>query len=243
MSYDPELYAALHRGTPGDLAFYAAACEGARSVLELGAGFGRVLNALSAPRLVGLELDPGLMALAPAHLTGPNVELLVGDMRRFELGEKFDRILIPFSGLYCLLSDAEVHACFEHVRRHLAPGGRLILDAWAADEMHQETRPEDHASDRLDLAGAITVRGLGYEVYERSTWDRDAQRMDVTYLYIPDEPGPNEEGTIRQRYLLRDQIESLLTGAGLETIGVYGDFDRRPFRFEDDLIVVEASAR
>lgn len=241
MTYDPELYAALHTGTPGDVAFYTSACEGAARVLELGAGYGRLLGALAEAnrRVVGLELDPGLTALAPQC---PGVELRLGDMRRFDLRERFDRILIPFSGLYCLLSDADVLSCFECVRSHLTPDGRLLFDAWAADELHRDSRPEDHPEDRLDPAGDVTVQGLRYEVYERSTWDRTAQRLDVTYLYVPEEPGPTREGLIRQRYLLRDQMEALLAKAGLKAIGVFGDFERRPFRFEDDLIVVEASA-
>ncbi len=43
--YPPALYAELHVGNPGDLAFYREHCVGASSILELGCGYGRVMTA------------------------------------------------------------------------------------------------------------------------------------------------------------------------------------------------------
>ena len=61
-----ELYALTHRGNRGDLEFYQRTCRGARSVLELGSGYGRVLTALAGAkrRVVGLERDREFLALA-----------------------------------------------------------------------------------------------------------------------------------------------------------------------------------
>ena len=60
-----ELYALTHRGNRGDLEFYRRTCRGARSVLELGSGYGRVLTVLANAerRVVGLERDPQFLAL------------------------------------------------------------------------------------------------------------------------------------------------------------------------------------
>src|ERR1700690_1308585 len=106
-----ELYALTHCGTPGDTAFYARLCEGARRVLELGSGYGRLLSVLARPRrlVVGLELDPELLAAAKRRVrTLPpgkrrSVQLVRGDMRRFELGPGFDCAILPYNALYCLL--------------------------------------------------------------------------------------------------------------------------------------------
>ena len=85
-SYDPELYALLHRGTPGDEAFYVEHCRGQR-VLELGAGYGRLMPALAdvASEYVGLERDPGMLRLATAALdNGDAAELLTRLRAHFE---------------------------------------------------------------------------------------------------------------------------------------------------------------
>jgi len=88
-----ELYALTHRGNPGDVAFYGEVCRGAKSVLELGSGSGRLLTALAGTkrRVVGLELAPELVALAKRNLRAlpaakrKSVRVLKADMRDFAL--------------------------------------------------------------------------------------------------------------------------------------------------------------
>ncbi|MEZ4265484.1 MAG: class I SAM-dependent methyltransferase [Myxococcota bacterium] len=63
------VYDLLHRGTPGDIAFYRHVCAGAASVLELGCGSGRVLVELARAGLTmtGLDHDPAKLARAVAE--------------------------------------------------------------------------------------------------------------------------------------------------------------------------------
>src|SRR5690606_14496409 len=104
MPYPARFYAALHRGTPGDLDHYQRVCQSASSVLELGCGYGRVVAALAAPGrvVVGVEQDPELLAMARDALAPlskaaqAGVELVRGDMRTVSLDRRFDRVLIPF---------------------------------------------------------------------------------------------------------------------------------------------------
>ncbi|MCA9636138.1 MAG: Smr/MutS family protein [Myxococcales bacterium] len=144
-----DLYARLHSGNPGDLERYRRACEGATTILELGCGEGRVLRALAAPdrHLVGVDLDPGLLALA-RHRCGrarprpASLRLIAGDMRTLALGRAFDRVLIPYSGIFCLADEAEVIAALSRAREHLAPGGEVIFDAYQVDAVHDELAGE-----------------------------------------------------------------------------------------------------
>lgn len=222
MPYPARFYAAVHRGTPGDLEHYRRICHNATSVLELGCGCGRVVAALAAPgrTVVGVDRDPDRLAIAaatvaalpPDHRAG--VELLPGDMRRLDLGRRFDRVLVPFGGLYCLLDDDDLHAALTTIARHLAPGGRVALDVYRADEFHHESEPDDVPDDAHTPLGRIEVEGVAYEVLERSTWDKARQRIEASYLHV-DEAGRAVEGTIAQRYLLEDQLRAALTRAGL----------------------------
>ena len=70
--YPAKLYSLVHRGTPGDVPFYREACADAGAILELGCGYGRILEALAMPDrlLIGLDRDPGL---GPGDAVGPCV--------------------------------------------------------------------------------------------------------------------------------------------------------------------------
>ena len=225
--YPAALYAALHTGTDGDLAFYAQACAGSSSVLELGCGDGRVLEVLDVPHRAGLDLHGGLLRAAATRL-GPGAQLHTADMRTFELGRRFERIVLPFSGVYCMLSDDDIAACFDRVRAHLEPGGVFILDAYRADGFHAECEPEDVGEDDWSELTVIEAQGQLYTVFERSRWTPDTQRIDVTYRHVPltqrTEP---VDGSIEQRYLLRHQLEGHLADAGFPNVEVFGGFDRR----------------
>ncbi len=218
------LYAKVHDGAPGDVDFYRAQTAGAARVLELGSGWGRVASALECGEVVGLESDAGMRALGARR----GFESIAGDMRDFSLG-LFDRVIIPFTGIYCLLSEEDLLACLGCIGRALAPGGRLIFDAYAADSFHAEALPEDYPDDRRDVVATIEHAGEELTVWEHSTWDRASQRMDATYVY--DDPYGHPVATIRigHRYLLRDQLEPLFARAGLSLVSVAGSFDGAPF--------------
>lgn len=240
LDYDPKLYAALHQGTEGDLAFYVRACEGARSVLELGCGYGRVAAHLAARghAVTGIDNDEGLIAMSPAGF-----EVVREDMRSFSLATRFDRVIIPHSGIYCLLSEADARDCLARAYEHLAPEGRLVLDAYAADAFHDHARPEDQDDDHLDPVGVVTVDERNHDVFESSVWDRTTQRLTASYLYIEQESGEAVTGVIEQRYLLREQIEALLAEAGFVEVSVAGDFEEGPYDDDSDLLVVTAQRR
>lgn len=238
MPYPARFYAALHRGTPGDLDHYLRVCQNAASVLELGCGYGRVVMALAAPgrTVVGVERDPELLAMAHAAVRGlskaarAGVELHQGDMRDVTLDRRFDRVLIPFGGLWCMLDDDDLHAALGTAARHLAPGGRLAFDVYRADAFHAEAEPDDVPDEAFMPVGRVEVDGVEWEVLERSTWDKPRQRIDVTYLYV-DEAGHAVEGTIAQRYLLEPQLLAALTRAGLRPVHIadtFRDPDAKP---------------
>jgi SAM-dependent methyltransferase len=258
MPYPARFYAALHRGTPGDLDHYLRVCRSATTVLELGCGYGRVVTALAAPgrTVVGVERDPELLAMARAAVRElpedrrAGVELREGDMRTVSLDRRFERVLVPFGGLWCMLDDDDLHAALATAARHLAPGGRVAFDVYRADGFHADAEPDDVPDDAFTPVGRVEVDGVPYEVLERSTWDKPRQRIDVTYLYVS-ETGEAVEGTIAQRYLLEPQLHAALARAGLRPTLVAEGFGERGHAAptdddeaneDDSLWVIEAEA-
>jgi SAM-dependent methyltransferase len=245
--YEAELYAAVHDGNVGDVEFYRRRCEGAAAVLELGCGDGRVLSGLvgEGRTLVGVDLDRDLLALARGRLAGlVGVELVEGDMADPSLleGRRFDRVVLPHGGVYCLLDEGALERMLANVVRLLVPGGRLILDAWAADGFHRDAEPEDQAEGWLERVKTITLEGEDWEVLERSRWDKAGQRLDVTYLHVRVGEEEAVEGLLRQRYLTSEQLIARLSAAGFVGIEIAGGFADEAWDDDAELLVVVAEA-
>ncbi len=235
--YPADLYDAVHQGTPGDLAFYQRVCEGADSVLELGCGSGRVLEALAEPgrRLVGLDASADALELAEAR--GSGAELVLGRMQELELDERFERIVAPFSALYCLDGPEALETTLTRVVRHLAPGGVFVADAWNADEFHEESDPEE--DDTAEPLVQIEARGTTFYVYEKSSWDRDAQRLVASYDYR-DAQGGSIVASITHRYFLRAELERALSRSGALRFRLESDFSGSAWSRASETVVIRA---
>lgn len=236
--YPPALYAAVHGGNPGDIAFYRERCRGARAVLELGCGSGRVSSVLAAAGCAVVGLDRDWHALS--HARSPGYLRVCADMVQFGFSTRFERVVIPYNGLCCLLTSAALVTCLQGAARHLAAGGRVVFDVYNADGMEAWPQPPPPAESDL---GEVRVGDETWRVSERSTVDLASQRVDATYIHrrVPD--GLSVVATIAQRYLLSRDLHELLDAAGLVVEAVHGGFRGEPFGDEAAHLVVTAARR
>ena len=241
--YSTELYAALHKGTEGDADFYRAVCVGARRVLELGCGSGRILAALAAEvdELLGVDSCEEALALARKYLPA-SVELRRAEMESFNVGRGFERVLIPFNGIYCLPDLGAVRRAFVQVERALSDDGLLVFDGYAGDPIHDDDSFEDGFDEEGEIA-AIEARGRRWRVFERSEYERRSQRFTVHYRYVADDDGEERRETIRHRYLRLEEACAALESAGLELVVAHGDFDQRVYDAESERMIITARKR
>ena len=182
--------------------------------------------------MVGLDSHPGMLAAARGHA----VELVEGDMRAFDLGRTFDRVLIPYTGLYCLPDDEAVVSCLECVARHLTPDGRLLFDGYLVDpELEAGACGPDWLTSVHD--GEVRV-----DVYERSEHDPATRRFTVTYIHVVhgDDGTTQHSYTLDHHYLGSEDASALLSAAELRTDGLWGDFDDGPLTPDSERLVVRA---
>jgi len=236
--YPAALYCAVHGGVPGDVSFYRQVCAGARSVLELGCGGGRVLDPLLRDGLdvTGLDRSASLLAIAAAR--APRADLVRADMRDFRLGRRFDRILIPFNGAYCMLEEGDLLGCLRAAHAHLAPQGLLVFDGYSADDFHAHVDPT--GADEPEKVKEVDALGTRWDVLEHSSWDTARQRIDAVYTHVPADARPRVVATIAQRYLLSTQVEPLLAEAGFELLVLHGDFDQSAHDGESPHLIATA---
>ncbi len=237
-AYPAELYATVHDGTEGDIDFYRRVCFGARRVLELGCGAGRVTEALVGDGLevVGIDIDGQLLEASKKRV--PGARFVQADMRDFDLGETFDRVICPFNGIYCLLSAEEQIAAFRAARKHLAPGGMFVFDGYAADAFHEGVPEVD--ADEEDFVKQIEAAGTQWRVFEASCWDTRKQRIDATYTHIAADSRPEVRATIPQRYLRGEEVAGLLEEAGLQLFVLHGGFDQVAYDEDASHLIVTA---
>src|SRR5690606_530735 len=163
MSYPFALYRELHRGTEGDVDFYRRVVTGARTVLELGAGEGRVARVLARDGLdvTALEISQEAIDGGRAAPSGEWVPWGRESMDRFDLGRRFDRVIAPYNAVYCLTTADAQRACFECVARHLEPGGYFVFDAWSAEAFHAEAE-ESVEETEPEWVDEVSVEGRTY---------------------------------------------------------------------------------
>ena len=214
MTYDPAFYEAVHRGNPGDLEPYRRLAANARSILELGCGYGRVLAALARPglELWGVDANPDMLARA-ARLA-PSAKLICADITGIDLGRTFDRIFAPFSTLYCLPDAMALRDALARIKGHLAPSGAFAFDVWDAEALHNDPEAEE-GEDALEPILSVVIDGREWEVLEQSHFRRASRSVEVTYVHRPRDGGADVVGTIHHRYFLRAEIDTACAALGL----------------------------
>jgi SAM-dependent methyltransferase len=241
------------RGRTQDVAFYREAVrEFGDPVLELGCGTGRITMALAqmGRRVTGLDLSERMLEGATRKRAAlfteerERVHLVQGDMTRFDLGEKFRLIIIPFRPFQHLLEVPQQMDCLECVRKHLRPGGRLILDVFQTDaeRMHDPVHMRESTLTEYQTADGRQVR-----ISERvAAFHRAEQRNDVEMIYSVEHLDGRKERLVFAwplRYFFRYEVEHLLARCGFRVVATYGDFDRTPIRGDSPEMIFVAETR
>jgi len=254
MDYRPDTYdITTAANIAGDEAWYRARARSLGGpVLELGAGTGRITLGIAddGAEVWGLDASRTMLDALDAKLANrpPDVRARVhtvqGDMRRFELDQQFEFVIIPYRAFLHNLTEADQLACLTCVRRHLAPGGMLafnvfhpslefmarnagsLANVWRLATTH--ALPSGGCITRADAVSYDTPHRLLHAQHRYDEWDASGvltrstlHRLTLTYLYPAD-------------------IERLLVDTGFSEVVMYGGFDERRFERDADELVVTA---
>jgi SAM-dependent methyltransferase len=225
----------------GPLWEWAASQTAACAALEIGAGTGRATAFLArrAARVVAFDVSIELIALARARLRGVrHVEFFAGDMRRIGLAARFDLVAAADDPFAHLLADEDRDAALAAAARHVAPGGRLILDAaWLAVERRRlAARREGLVTERF--------RGGGEEQLSMREEVHCAGRLCTTRIEYRRGGRPLATAAFQSRIWSLAEMARRFRAAGLRITEMWGDFDRRPWsRRHSSRLIVEARPR
>jgi SAM-dependent methyltransferase len=239
----------------GDVEWYRRkASESGGPVLELGAGTGRVTLAIARAGVTvhALDADQGMLDRLQAKLADESdavrarVVVIRGDMRTFELRDRFALVIAPFRAFLHNLTDADRFACLQRVHAHLRPGGAFAMNVFhpSLEYMAQNTGA---LAGVWRAAATVALADGGWLVRSESNrYDTMNQRVESLHRY--DEYAP--DGTLSRSslhrldlaYLYPADIRHLLMKAGFVSVEIAGGFDGRVLHRDTDELVVEARA-
>jgi SAM-dependent methyltransferase len=161
--YDPLTTADQHLA--GDLDVYAGLARGPSSILELGAGTGRVALDLAGRGhcVLGLDIAPAMLDQAEAKRraldpeTAARLRFKLGDMAALSLGETFDLVLCTYFTLAHVPAGAAWRNIFKGVAKHLRAGGLAAFHLPLEERMRQPPPPPDKPVFLQILDGGGTV--------------------------------------------------------------------------------------
>jgi hypothetical protein len=166
-------------------------------------------------------------------------------MTDFDLSEKFALVTTPFRAFQHLISIDDQLACLRCVHRHLAPGGRLILDMFQVNP--SGLGDLEWMREREDTPETKLPDGRSFRRTARITAFHRAEQMnEVEFAVYVKHPGGRTERhtqTFPFRYFFPKEVEHLLARAGFRIVTVYGDFNRSPLANDspDMLTIAEKS--
>lgn len=132
-----------------------------KTLLDLGCGTGShdLHWAKSGISVTGIDLSETMLEQArrKAVQEGVRVEYAQGDIRRLNLGRRFDAVTSMFAVLGYLTANEDLEAALLVARRHVAPGGLFVFDAWhgpavlsEAPQVREKSFPGTSAGETIE---------------------------------------------------------------------------------------------
>ncbi|PTY04128.1 hypothetical protein DB346_04880 [Verrucomicrobia bacterium LW23] len=234
-----------------DAAFYARlavesvdaarqACTENTGVLEVACGTGRVLFTMADAlqhtdaQIHGLDASRAMLQMAQTRREGlppalrDRIHLHLGDMADFNLGTKFAFICVPFRSFQMMWSAAVQEQCMLCLRRHLVPGGRLVINLF--DPRHDMLLPGKSRETVLirEMKHPRTGHLVVVEVLEREN-DPLLQLFQEQWRFTEKDAAGNvlrqETETVRLRWTFRYEMRRLAVASGFHVEAEYSDFE------------------
>jgi len=112
-----------------------AELAGGGAVLEFAIGTGRVAIPLAERGVAvsGIELSRPMVDRLREKVDAATIPVVVGDMTTTVVPGEYALVYLVFNTISNLLTQAAQVACFRNAARHLAPGGRFVIELWVPE--------------------------------------------------------------------------------------------------------------
>jgi SAM-dependent methyltransferase len=243
-----EYYDLIHAHVKDDIPFYLSlAQETGGPILELGCGSGRTLIPLAEAgfKTVGLDNSRSMLERARERVKASGLEnsvrLVEGEMVELNLGQRFPLITVPFNTWMHLPGRQAQTAALRQIARHLAPGGKLVIDIPAPSTIVDVEHDGSMVLERISPGREKKERVLQFS---STRLDEERQILHVTWIYDV----VNANRAVKRLvvpmalcYLFPQQAKESLQKAGLAFKTLWGDYDRSPYSAASNNLIIVAT--
>ncbi len=186
----------------------------------------------------GLDSSDEMLAIGRSK-AGENVDLVRGDMRRFDLGRKFPLIAITLNAFMHIIRVEDQLSVLRSAAKHLTPGGSFVISTinpYSVSLQDTESKLIHEFTMKDPQAGSWVTKLSAREV------DTAEQVEHVTFFYDETKDGQVRRTvtTLEFRYTYRYEMELLLQQAGLRATRVYGNYDLDPYELTSAALIMVA---
>jgi SAM-dependent methyltransferase len=151
--------------------------SGGGEQLDVACGTGRHLEYLAKGfHCTGADASPTMLRIARRRL--PSARFVRGDMRSFRLRQRYDVVSCLFSAIGYVRTLAGLRRTVANFRRHLKPGGVLIIEPWLTPGAVQPGHVHRMVHDRPEL-----------KIARASSADRRGRLSILRMHYLIAKPG------------------------------------------------------
>jgi SAM-dependent methyltransferase len=199
-------------------------------VLELACGSGRLTIPLAKEgvKITGMDISRDMLDLAKikASEAQADVHFLQGDMRSFDLGEKFRFIFIPAQSLSHLHTRQEMEDCFSCIRHHLVEGGRLMIELFNSSVrmLARESGRRYPVGQYEDAKGDSQVF-----VLEEVSYDSASQVNHIQWFFRDEKSEDEVMLSLERRQFFPQEMDALLWYNGFAIDYKYGNYTEEEF--------------
>ncbi len=203
----------------GPVARFLASVADGGSALELAIGTGRIgvpLRELGVP-VTGIELSQPMVDVLRRKADETTIPVVVGDMASAEAPGvgTYGLVYLVYNTVSNLLTQDEQVACFANAARHLAPGGRFVIELWV---------PELRRLPPTAVAATFDVsdRHVGLDTLDIAT-------QLLTSHHFTKDGDTYRRGESNHRYIWPSECDLMARLAGMSLEGRYAGWDRSEF--------------
>lgn len=202
---------------------FLAALAGAGPALELAIGTGRVAVPLAARGVAvsGIELSQPMVDRLRRKVSAEEVPVVLGDMATATVAGSFSLVYVVWNSIGNLCTQDEQVQCFRNAARHLAPGGRFVVELWVPGIRRF---PPGQAAVPFE----VTERHVSFDTY-----DMVSQR-GTSHHYWRREDGSTRYGASNFRYIWPAECDLMARLAGLRLERRVADWHGAPFTSDSE---------
>ncbi|WP_037571143.1 class I SAM-dependent DNA methyltransferase [Phaeacidiphilus oryzae] len=199
----------------------AELADGGRA-LEFAIGTGRVGVPLLTDRgvpVAGIEYSEHMAAVLRRKIDEARLPVVLGDMATATAPDagRYSLVYLVYNTISNLLTQEEQVACFRNAARHLAPGGRFLIELGVPP---LRLLPPTQTAVPFD----VSEHHLGLD-----TVDPAAQLLTSHHLTRDERTGAYRRTASHHRYAWPAELDLMAQLAGLTLESRHADWDRTPF--------------